>query len=294
MKGPICLLALLACTITPADCLGQTPQAAKRIPVRFICSCSDPVGHLYATAFRDLLATSPRFVLETGFDKNGGSPPAPPSILVSVVSLDPSHDGSAAALSEAYFVGVATFLSHTVSWCPRDRVAHCAESTLASVDDQVQHLLSLPAVDKVSEGANPPAPPPGFQREDVPSPTVAPTSLGPWQDAVLTGFTNVPVGADCSSSGTANPSYTGNGNYNTENSASCSDVNERQWTISFGGHTFVIVREVMLPGIYGIFVNKDVLRGLTPGAHVLAWGDGREVHVKVGAKSAKYRVEQAQ
>lgn len=271
--------------------------------MRFICSCSDPVGQLYATAFRDLLATSSRFVLETGFDKNGGSPPAPPSILVSVVSLDPFHDGSAAPLSEAYFVGVATFLSHTVSWCPRDRVAHCAESTLASVDDQVQHLLSLPAVDKGSEGANPPAPPPGFQREDAPSLTVAPTSLGPWQDAVLTGFSNVATGAHCSSSGTAEPSYAGNGNYDTESSTSCADATQRQWTIAFSGHTFVIVRAVplrtvLIPGIAGViagaFTNKDILRGLTPGAHVLAWGDGREIHVKVGSKSAKYRVVQAQ
>jgi hypothetical protein len=37
-------------------------QQPTRIPVVFDCNCDDAVGSLYATAFRDLLAASPRYI----------------------------------------------------------------------------------------------------------------------------------------------------------------------------------------------------------------------------------------
>ncbi len=37
-------------------------QQPKRIKVVFVCGCEDQTGKLYAMAFRDLLASSPRFV----------------------------------------------------------------------------------------------------------------------------------------------------------------------------------------------------------------------------------------
>ncbi|MGO9357805.1 MAG: hypothetical protein ACLP1D_09020, partial [Xanthobacteraceae bacterium] len=116
-----------------------------------------------------------------------------------------------------------------------------------------------------------------------------------WQDAVLTGFSDVATAASCDASGTAKPNPGGgDGSYSTESSATCSDITVRHWIITFGGHTFVIVRDMIAPGIVGAFVNKDVLRGLTPGTHVLARGDGREIHIAAGGKVTRYNVVQAQ
>jgi hypothetical protein len=291
MRVPLGLQTLLGWTLFAALPYAQDSNSQSRTPVRFECNCTDEVGQLYATAFRDLLAKSPRFVSETGFDKGGGSLEGPPSLLVNVVSLDPSHEGQISVLSEVFLVGSSTYLNHSVRWCPKDRASSCAAFTFAELDDQAQHLLSLRSSDKTSvkPGANP-------NNLSVSSAgNTVKTKNAPWQDAILTGFSDVPTAANCDSSGTAKPDQgAGEGSYSTESSASCANLNVRQWTILLGGHRFVIMRDIEAPGIVGAFLNKDVLRGLTPGTHIAAWGDGREIQVKVGGKLTKYKVVSAE
>jgi hypothetical protein len=144
------LKALISATLLLSICAtvqSQMQNDQKRVPVKFICDCSDSVGKLYATAFRDLLAKSPRFVQDGPFDRTGGSSGNPPSMLVSVVSIDPIGDGQNSALSEAYLLGDSIFLTHSVRWCPKDRADHCAAATLSDLDEQVQLLLDAKAKD---------------------------------------------------------------------------------------------------------------------------------------------------
>jgi hypothetical protein len=148
MRTPFGLQAALVWTLFVVHPFAQDSNGQVRIPVKFECNCTDEVGQLYATAFRDLLAKSPRFVADTGFDKGGGAFEGPPSMLVNVVTLDPFKDGQASALSVAFLLGNSTYLTHAVRWCPKDRASSCAASTFAELDDQAQMLLNLRAKDK--------------------------------------------------------------------------------------------------------------------------------------------------
>jgi hypothetical protein len=281
--GHVVSLALLS-VIAPFGLENLQAQDAPnqhRAHVVFECKCNDDVGRLYATAFRDVLAKSPRFIEAYQSREDYGSVKAVLNLKVVAVSLDPSNDnpGGYTALSVVILLGDSMYLTQTTLFCSKAGVEHCASSTLADVDQQFHELLdpiksSTPANGAGAAGKN---------------------NAPPWQDAVLTGFSDVATAASCDASGTAKPNPgSGDGSYSTESSASCSDVTSRHWTITFGGHTFVIVRDMIAPGIVGAFVNKDVLRGLTPGTHILAWGDGREIHVAVGGKVARYNVVQAQ
>lgn len=148
MRTSLGLRTLLFLMTLTAHLCAQDSNAQVRIPVKFECNCTDEVGQLYATAFRDVLAKSPRFIADAGFQKGGGSSDGPPSILVNVVSLDPFNQGQASALSIAFLLGNTTYLTHIVRWCPKDRASSCAASTFAEMDDQVQRLLDLSAKDK--------------------------------------------------------------------------------------------------------------------------------------------------
>jgi hypothetical protein len=132
------LLSLLLLLSLCRPALAQ--DQPKRIPVKFVCDCTDPVGLLYATAFRDLLAKSPRFEAAVNFDKTGGTPPNNPSMQVSVVTLNAWNAGDQAALSEVILVGETTLATHSVRVCGRTKAAGCAEDTLAQLDKVVQGL----------------------------------------------------------------------------------------------------------------------------------------------------------
>jgi hypothetical protein len=117
-------------------------QQQQRIPVYFSCTCSDPVGSLYATAFRDLLATSPRYI-------EGGSPEtiSPDGNKVhrwhlSVVSEDPSvgQTGEGAAISVVFLIGKDLFVTNYVQACHKDLVPQCAAKTMAFLDKEVHDM----------------------------------------------------------------------------------------------------------------------------------------------------------
>jgi hypothetical protein len=148
MRVPLGLRALFVWTFVAVQSYAQVPNSQMQIPVKFECNCTDEVGQLYATAFRDLLAKSPRFVAGTGFDKGGGAFDGPPSMLVNVVSVDPFSEGQTSALSVVFLLGNTTYLTHAVRWCPKDRASSCAASTFAELDDQAQMLLNLRAKEK--------------------------------------------------------------------------------------------------------------------------------------------------
>jgi hypothetical protein len=147
MRLSTCVRALLVCALLALQSHAQDTGHRVRIPVKFECNCADEVGQLYATAFRDILASSPRFVSEVGFDNSGGSSSGPPSMRVNVVSVDPFNDGQVTAMSIAFILGSTTYLTHVVRWCPKDRANSCAASTFAELDDQVQKLATLKAND---------------------------------------------------------------------------------------------------------------------------------------------------
>ena len=59
MKRLFLLLALAVAQVLHAQ---TNPPAPPRIRVRFTCTCDNSLSRMYATRFRDLLATNPRYV----------------------------------------------------------------------------------------------------------------------------------------------------------------------------------------------------------------------------------------
>lgn len=103
----------------------------------------DEVGALYATAFRDLLAKSPRFVETYESEvKNRNGEFLYPNWNVRVVSVDPSQDnvGISTALSVVILLGSSTYMDQQVQTCGRNRVSGCASDTLARLDNLIQSL----------------------------------------------------------------------------------------------------------------------------------------------------------
>jgi len=111
--------------------------SAQRVKVKFSCDCDDQVGALYATALRDSLAASPRFV-ETPDEsepKGDGSKDRLYHLVIQVVSVDIENPpgGHQTALS-VIFTFAGTVLGQRVQVCGASSVAQCAASTLASFD----------------------------------------------------------------------------------------------------------------------------------------------------------------
>lgn len=139
-------MKVLAFVVLLCSCAsGQQPI---RVPVVFRCTCADTVGALYATAFRDLLASSPRYretqEAETPVKLADGGAINSMAWQVSVVSLDPttSDMGHAAAISFVVLIGDSFYVSHTVRWCPRQQVNSCASASFADLDGTIQDYNS--------------------------------------------------------------------------------------------------------------------------------------------------------
>ena len=116
-----------------APCLAR----AERIKVRFSCSCEDQVGARYATALRDLLASSPRYT-ETPYASEPKGPDSKEKIYhweIQVVSIDVDDPalGHQSALSVVFMVD-DVLLSHHIQTCGASVVSQCAATTLASLD----------------------------------------------------------------------------------------------------------------------------------------------------------------
>lgn len=108
---------------------GQSTEAPKKVQVYFHCDCSDIVGARVGSAFRDKLASSPRYSETTspkGFDLN-------------VLSMDSDHDhpGNASVFSAVLTIGVTYFVQHWVLQCGLAKVDECAADVLSEIDQQV-------------------------------------------------------------------------------------------------------------------------------------------------------------
>lgn len=112
-------------------------QSAPKIRIMFTCECSDPTGALYATAFRDLLASSPRFRQVFATEEKGTDGKLQSyNWQVRVVSLDPSpnDDGQRTVLSSVLLGGGSYFFTQQVQICGRARASECAQATLSFID----------------------------------------------------------------------------------------------------------------------------------------------------------------
>jgi len=125
------LLLFLCCSL---PVLGQQ---TKKTAVVFDCDCTDPVASQYATAVRDLLASSPRYYLANEAEEKGTDGKI--SLYnwhLKVVSLDSSieHDGTATAFSVVLLLGNSLFMSHEIQTCGANRVSYCASTTVSFMD----------------------------------------------------------------------------------------------------------------------------------------------------------------
>ncbi len=112
-------------------------QSKPRTPVKFECQCSDQVGSLYATAFRDLLAQSPRYQeVSAAVEKDTTGKITALTFHILVVSIDPSgqNEGKAAAIAVTLLIGDDYYESQQVQWCPSSDVKRCAEGTMSFMD----------------------------------------------------------------------------------------------------------------------------------------------------------------
>jgi hypothetical protein len=124
-------LLLFLCCVLPA--VGQT----NKIAVAFDCDCTDAVGSRYATAFRDLLAASPRYYMVQNAeekDKNGKT--VAYRWHLKVLSLDPAqnNNGQDSVISAVLLLGDGLYMTQSVQWCPLSQVNSCAASTMSFMD----------------------------------------------------------------------------------------------------------------------------------------------------------------
>jgi hypothetical protein len=118
----------------------HSQQPTQRTKIFFECTCNDPVGALYATAFRDLLATSPRYAeASEAVEKDNSGKVASLNWHFVVVSIDPSsaNDGRSTVLSEVFLIGKDIYLFNRVQSFGRSSVQDAAKSTLASLDKEI-------------------------------------------------------------------------------------------------------------------------------------------------------------
>ena len=126
-------LGVVMLILSPLSALAQA-----KMNVFFTCQCDDPVGSEFATAFRDLLATSPRFQEVSNpetKDENGKVKSL--AITVKVVSVDDKSPGSTGGVATALSTVVLirdVYFNQQVQTCGRNVVKECAAATLAFVD----------------------------------------------------------------------------------------------------------------------------------------------------------------
>lgn len=135
MKMALCAVILLFCCCPAVS--SQTKHPSVRIV--FDCQCQDETGARFATAFRELLAASPRYAEATEAIEQSGGGHVSYQWHLKVVSVDGSANGSGAnaALSLVLLRGEDIFISQSVQVCGRLKAEACARSALAKVDDRI-------------------------------------------------------------------------------------------------------------------------------------------------------------
>jgi hypothetical protein len=110
---------------------------AEKTKVKIDCTCNDAVGARFATALRDVVASSPRYV-ETPLSNEPGKD-APWHWVISIVSVDGelNNPNVSTALSIVILVGDDIFMSQFVQVCGSEKIKDCAAHTFASFDAEV-------------------------------------------------------------------------------------------------------------------------------------------------------------
>ena len=127
----LALVALFFCL--NASCFGQEPRKTK---VYFDCTCDDVVGATWATSFRDLIASSPRYAEapspEYEVTKARTANRSMPTTGTSMLSPLPLAE-TRRLFSIVVLLGYSYFVTHLVQACPHDKVGSCAANALASL-----------------------------------------------------------------------------------------------------------------------------------------------------------------
>lgn len=124
-------LALLLCLLSSCA-FGQTKPKTK---IKFVCNCDDKVGTLFATAFRDALAKSPRYE-ETSISQSGSGKDVTYNWVVEGISIDLADppQGNASAFSIVLKLGNILYFDQWVQTCGTQMIDSCVNTLFASID----------------------------------------------------------------------------------------------------------------------------------------------------------------
>jgi hypothetical protein len=99
-------LGFLTITVSSGALVGSVFGQTKRVPVKFVCQCKDGTGAMFATAFRDLLASSPRYVeVSDSSEKSPDGKSDIPHWKIDVISIDPTFLCQSSSSWETGFYG---------------------------------------------------------------------------------------------------------------------------------------------------------------------------------------------
>jgi hypothetical protein len=109
--------------------------------VKFDCSCDDKLGTLYATAFRDLIAKSPRYQ-ETQVaqdDGKGTNKNDSYNWFIDIIPMDMTQpaDGNASAFSIVLKLGNMFYLDHWAQTRGVNMADICAHTIFSAVDNEL-------------------------------------------------------------------------------------------------------------------------------------------------------------
>jgi hypothetical protein len=117
------------------------PEPPKKIAVEFTCQCEDEAAASFATAFRDLLASSPRYFETYEPSKDPKTGKENYHFHIKAVSIDPATppDGISTSISVVFLIGDTYYVGQVVQICGRDRSQGCAAAVLAQFDREINN-----------------------------------------------------------------------------------------------------------------------------------------------------------
>jgi hypothetical protein len=135
--------ALLGMSFCPFSALFSTLSRLKltlrspRTKIHFECQCNDDAAAHFASAFRDIIATSRRYVMADASSESVPGQKYPRfNWQLKILSLDTTSDdsGAATALPAVILLGETLYVTQSTQFCGRDKAAECAQTALATLD----------------------------------------------------------------------------------------------------------------------------------------------------------------
>jgi hypothetical protein len=127
---------------------GQSKRPAK-VGIIVSCSCDDPVGRLFATSVRDVIARSPRYFLATEKTQKGANGvQIGLNFDLNVITMDSDDKtnpkGNATIVSSVLLID-GTYVDHFLQNCGSTRTEACAKDLLAGFDEDIEALYQVAA-----------------------------------------------------------------------------------------------------------------------------------------------------